>query len=249
MSSRRRRGARQTSASTCPAAPYLGGRRPCSAKCSAGHYLTLCRERDTLLDCHELCQRAECGDWQAVRALAQRGAGRRQRSADHEHLLALGDDIYGPRVLRADATALALNGIMVGPRSDLARVRDECAARLRFVLARDQEHADLYRRRLAHLDHLVLDGDEVQAGLLGVAGLQQRILDAADHGDFEQVDRLSAAILEATSQHEPGALRVARLLERPPRTIAGFSDTTVARARALGLTAVTLDADDALNGT
>lgn len=212
-------------------------------------YLVLCRERDNLSGlAKELRQRAERGDWQGVHALAQSGTGCRQRSADHEHLLALGDAVYGPRVLRADATALALNGIMVGPRSDLARVRDESAARLRFVLARDQERADFYRVRLAHLDDLVLDGDEPPGGLLNVAGLQQRILDAADHGDFEQVDRLSAAILEATSQHEPGPLRVARVLERPARTIAaGFSDTTVARARALGLTPVTLDADEALN--
>jgi hypothetical protein len=90
----------------------------------------------------------------------------------------------------------------------------------------------------------------VRGGLPNVAALQQRILDAADHGDFEQVDRLSAVILDATSRHEPDAPRAAaRPLEGPPRAVAGgFSDATVERGRALGLTAVTLDADEALNG-
>ena len=213
-------------------------------------YLPLRRERDRLPGlARELRSVAESGNWEQVRTLAQQGVYGQQRISDHQRLLLLGDAVYGPRVLHADATALALSGIMVQPTSHLGRVRDDCIARLRFVLAHDVASAALYTARLAHLAGLEIVADEAAGLLPNAADLRQRVLEAADQGDFQQADRLSAAIIDAGSRNVSGRLRAPRASDGRMQMLAStFSDATGLLARDLGMSAVTLASDEALDG-
>lgn len=217
---------------------------------TAEQYLGLHRKRESLPGlAGELRQVAERGEWPQVRALAQRGVRDRQRIAESQRLLSLGDAVYGPRVLQADATALALSGIIVQPTSHLGRVRDDCLVRLRFLLANDGEVADLYRARLAHFEGLEVVADKALGAVVNAADLQRRILEAADKGDFDQVERLSGAIVDAAPDNAPARIRAARPAASLVETLAAdFPDPVVRGAADLGLSAATLAVDGALNG-
>ena len=213
-------------------------------------YRTLRRERDSLPSlAKELRREAERGDWTKVRALAQRGAHDRQRIADSQRLVALGDAVYGPRGFHADASALALSGMIVQPTSHLGHARDECVDRLRFLIGNDREQAEYYRARLAHFEGLEVVADESLGTVVNAADLQHRILEAADRGDFDQAERLTAAILDATPESRLGRIRAPRPdASLVQALVAELPEVAVRRARDLGLSAVTLTADDALNG-
>lgn len=211
-------------------------------------YTVLSRENRILSDLATQLRRvAERGDWQAVHSVAQQAAGIQQHAADHQRLLGLCEAVYGPRVLHADAAALALNGIAVHAPGDLHPLREDCLERLRIALAHDGEGADLYRARMAHFDALALRVTCGEQPVNEVADLQQRILRAAERRDFQAADRLSTAILDALSRngvHGRPAVRAA--LEASSTGSASFSDATVERARAVGLSLVALDAERAL---
>ena len=217
---------------------------------SEDRYRALRRDRESLPGvARALHQAAEHGDWQRVRALAQEGLRDRQRIAANERLLSLGDAVYGLRVLHAEPAALALSGIVVQATSHLGRVRDEGVARLRFLLIHDEAQAELYRARLAHLESLEVVPDEAAGTVLNAANLQQRIMEAAEKEDFDQAERLSAAIIDAAPGNRPGRLRAPRpAVERMQVLTAELPTAAIGRARDLGLTAVTLPADGALNG-
>jgi hypothetical protein len=183
-----------------------------------------------------------------VRALARQGAWDRQHIIDSERLLALGDAVYEPRVFRANATALALSGIIVQPTSRLARVRDDCVAGLNFMLANDDEMEPFYRARLAHFEGLEIVADADFGSGEDAADLSLGILEAADRGDFEKAERLSTAILDAVPGNGPACIRAQRSATRlGERLAADLPDAAVRRARELGLTAVMLAADDDLS--
>ena len=164
-------------------------------------YRSLRREHDNFPEPGEGAS-PRSGAWELDEGAGTRAAGARdrQRIADSRRLVALGDAVYGPRELHADANALALSGMIVQPTSHLGHARDECLDRLRFLIGNDREQAELYRARLAHLEGL-----EVVAESLGTvpnaSDLHHRILEAADKGDFDQAERLTAAILDATPEH------------------------------------------------
>jgi hypothetical protein len=212
-------------------------------------YLALRHERAHLTAlARDLRHGAERGDWAAVRALAHRAARERQHLAEHERLLALGDVVYGPRAFVADADALALNGVIVQPSSRLARARARCLGWLRLLIAHDPAQAAFYRARLAHFERLEVVADVPGPATVSAGDIQRRIIAAADKGDFDEVERLSAAVLASLPEHRLGRVRVplppperARLLQAP------FADDVVRRARALGLAMVTVGDDDALN--
>jgi hypothetical protein len=213
-------------------------------------YLVLRGDRESLPSVAKaLHQAAERSDWQRVRALAEEGLRDRQRLADNERILSFGDAVYGPRVLHADAAALALSGVVVQATSHLGRVRDDGVARLRFALAHDDEQADLYRARLAHLESLEIVPDETAGTVVNAANLQQRILEAADREDFGEAERLSAAIINAAPGNRPGRLRAPRPAAGRIQVLAAeLPHAAIGRARDLGLSAVELPADGALNG-
>lgn len=215
---------------------------------SEERYRALCRDRDRLPGlAREVRRLAEGGEWSKVRALAHQGVRNRQRIKDNERILPLGDAVYGPRVFHADATALALSGIIVQPMAHLARKRDECVAGLRFVLANDDGMAQFYCARLAHLEGLEIVADETGAPVVTAADLQHRLLKAAEQGDFYQAERLSAAILEMVPGNRPAVVRAPRPGASLGLIAAEFPERAVRRARELGLAAVTLTMDKTLN--
>jgi len=212
-------------------------------------YRSLRREHDNFPNlAKELRREAELGNWTKAQALAQRGARDRQRIADSRRFVALGDAVYGPRELHADANALALSGMIVQPTSHLGHARDECLDRLRFLIGNDREQAEFYRARLTHFEGLEVVVESLGT-ITNASDLQHRILAAADKGDFDQAERLTAAILDATPETRLARIRASRpdahLVEA---LVSELPDTAVRRARDLGLSAVTLPADDALNG-
>lgn len=196
-------------------------------------YVALRRQRDNLPAlAKELRQGAERGDWSKVRALAEQGVRARQRIANSQRLLALGDAVYGSRVFHADATALALSGMIVQPTSHLGRARDECIDRLRFLIANDREQAEFYRARLAHFERLEVVADEALGTVVNAGDLRHRILEAADKGDFDQAERLSAAILDAAPGNSPARIRAPRPAASSVQTLAAeLPDVVVRRAQ------------------
>ncbi|MBX3023637.1 hypothetical protein KF840_01875 [bacterium] len=196
----------------------------------------------------ELRQGAERGDWATVRTLAQRGARDRHHLAAHQRLLALGDVVYGPRVFVADADALALSGLIVRPSAHLGRARDECVAWLRLLIARDRERADFYRARLAHFERLEVVADVAAPTPVSAGDVQRRIIEAAEKGDFDQAERLSAALLVAMPESRLARVRI----PLPPANLveslrAPFADDVARRAEALGLAMIAIADDGALN--
>lgn len=215
---------------------------------SEDQYLALQRDRDRGQRLATALRRAaERGDWLQVHALARQGLDDRRRTVDNAHLLALGDAVYGPREFRADATALALSGLVVQSTTQLARARDACRERLRFLIDHDPEQAERYRGRLRHFSELAVVVDDALGAAATAADLRQRVLDAAETGDLARVERLSAALID-TAGTPSGRIRVPR--PRTSRTqglVADFPAATVHRARALGLATVSLAANNALN--
>jgi hypothetical protein len=213
-------------------------------------YVALARERAGLHTLAKQLRRlAESGAWLQVRALAKRGITGVHQVSTNERLLAIADVLYEPRVLRADATALALSGATIQSTPRLGRAHEHRIARLRFALAYDPEGAALYRARLAHLESLTIVVAEADAPPIGGDVLQQRILAAADREDFEEADRLTAALIEAAARNEPGRLRAAPSSNGRMRVVADpFAPDTVRRADEFGLSAVSLSHDSAGEG-
>lgn len=213
-------------------------------------FLALRRDRDSLPVVTQTLRRgAERGDWERVRELAHRVAIDRRRVAANHRLLVLGEIVYGPRDFVVEPTALALSGLIVQPTSNLGRARDECIERLEFLIANDAQHTPRYRERLAHFQKLEVVADEDARTVLTGDHLQRRIVEAVDLGDFEQVERLSAAILDQAPENAPARFRA----PRPGASVAqslttAFPEAALRQSHALGLEAVSLAADGALNG-
>lgn len=216
---------------------------------SAEQYTALRREREHLVTlANDLRHGAERSDWPVVHSLAERGARERRHVAEHQRLLALGDVVYGPRAFVADATALALSGLIVQPSAHLGRARDQCLAWLRTAIARDADHAAFYRARLAHFERLEVIADVGAPATVNAGDVQRRIIEAAQKGDFEQAARLSAAVLETMPEHRLARVRIPLpTSDRIQLLRAPFDEAVVGRAAALGLGMMTVAADEALN--
>ena len=187
------------------------------------------------------------GEWRQVHSLAAVGARKRQLIADNAHLLALGDAVYAPRIFRCDPGGLALAGINLESGPALDAVRESCMTRLRFALSNDDAMADLYRGRLQHLSDGGAVADPTTRSSDDPTELKRRICEAATNEDFAAAERLSTALIEAATcarstvnGASPDNANVATSL------CAAFPDAAVERAHAMGLTAVTLQPDDAL---
>jgi hypothetical protein len=215
---------------------------------SEAQYRALSGERDALPGlAKQLHQLAERGEWSKVRSLARQGAWNRQHIIDSERLLSLGDAVYGPRMFRASAIALALNGILVQPTSQLARARADCIAGLNFLLAHDPEMQPFYRARLTRIERLDVVADPSFGSAAEADDLSRGILEAADQGDFARVERLSAVMVDMVPANRPARVRALDPATGPAEfLVAELPHTAVQRAAAVGLTAVTLASDDTL---
>ncbi len=216
---------------------------------SERQYRALCGERDALPGlAKQLHQLAERGEWSKVRDLARQGAQDRQHIVGSARLLFVGDAVYGPRVFRASAIALALSGIIVQPTSQLTRARADCIAGLSFLLASDPELQPFYRARLTYLEGLDVIADADVGSVTDATDLSRGILEAADHGDFEKVERLSAMMLDLARGNSPARVRTqGPTIGAAERLAAALPEAAELRANAFGLTAVTLAADSSIN--
>lgn len=212
-------------------------------------YHALCHERDGLTRlAKDLREVAERGDWSQARALAQHGVRSRQRISDHQRLLALGDALDAPRLFHANPTALALGGIVVEPMPHLGRVHETCIAQLRFLLINDAARAEFYRTRLAWFEDLHVHTDSEAQPAADPSDLHRRMIEAAEQSDFALAERLSTAIMGAAENTVRGRAGAAPAVARPLPTLAApFPDMVVQRAQHLGLSAVTLAADVAVD--
>jgi hypothetical protein len=217
---------------------------------NAPQYRALRRECEHLPRlAREVRELVERGDWAMARAAAKQAQRDRQRLADNQRLLALGDAVYGPRIVSADTNALAIGRIIPQPAAQLDRLRTACAAQLQLLLAHDADGAALYRARLKQLDGLTAVDDDTDATTLGAADLRQRIIEAAAGQRFDQVETLCTAALHAAPPPTPSRSSAGLRLADPDCPLAAaFPDAAVSRAEALGLRAVTVPADALLNG-
>lgn len=217
------------------------------ALCARNDYLHLRCERDELprvVD--ELRHATKRGDWSRVRLLADDAAGKKTRLAARQRVLEVADAVYGPRVLHAGPTALALNGVVSHPTAALERERSAVVDHLRLLATEDDDWADLYKSRAAHFGRLEVVADEQAGASVDAEGLRKRILTAVERADFDEVRRLTEAVVD--ERGKLGRTRVpvpsdgrANVLSTP------FPDGALARGRDLGLTAETLPTAASLN--
>jgi len=216
--------------------------------CTREQYVALQRDRDCLPRLtKELRQAVERGDWTQVRTVAQQAGQVRERLVADEPLLDIANTVYGPRALHADATALALSGVVVHPTANLVRARDATLDRLRFLVAHDSEWGPFYSERIAHFERLLVITDEHPGAMVDGAELQRRILQAVDKADFAQVKRLADAIV-TRSAGRAGHLHAPSPADASARELArAFPDIALPRAREIGLVAEVLPGKKRLN--
>jgi hypothetical protein len=217
--------------------------------CTRAQYLTLQRAQEQLPQIRQsLRSAAERDDWVEVRALAGRAAVSRDAVGGSQRLLQTADPIYGPRVLHVDPTTLALAGVLAQPAPALAIERERMLSQLRLLLVADAEDAAFYRTRLAHFEALQVVTEEPAGTGLGIAESRKQILQAAESGDFERVQRLVEAITTAQRDSYRGRLRLPRPVDlHAQQLVAILPEAAVRRARELGLSPETLAENGALN--
>jgi hypothetical protein len=160
----------------------------------------------------------------------------------------IAETVYSPRVLHVNANTLALNGVPVAPTADLRRERDAVVDSLRLLAAADRERRAFYCWRLAHFEVLPLVSPAEDHTKVESENLRQRILAAAQQGDFARVLGLLDSVSVTPSQtHFVGSPAVEPSPTRVERLIAPFPAAAVARARSLGLSLEWLPSEESLN--
>lgn len=217
------------------------------ALCTRDEYLGLHRERDDLPRLTgELRQATERGDWSRVRLLADDAAGKKSRLAAKERVLEVADAVYGPRILHAGATALALNGVVAHPTVALERERAAIVDHLHLLAAEDSDWRAFYTARAAHFERLEVVAEKEPGALADPDGVRKRILAAVERADFSEVRRLTEGIV-----NDRGKLGRTRVLVPPDGRAnvlsAPFPAAALARAADFGLTPETLPASPSLN--
>src|SRR5581483_9653693 len=214
--------------------------------CSRDEYLSLRREQDRLPHLtDELRQAAERGDWPRVRLLAEDAAAKKSRLAAKDRLLKVADAVYGSRILHADATALALNGVVAHPTVTLERERGAIVRHLERLAAEDGDWRAFYTGRAAHFKRLEVVSEGEPGTFVDADAVRKRILAAVERADFSEVRRLTYAIVN--ERGTLGRTRVPRPSDEQAEMLsAPFPTATLARAADLGLSPETLPASASL---
>lgn len=195
----------------------------------------------------ELRHASDQSDWPKVRTLAHQGAELRERLAAASQIFPLADAVYGPRSLHADATTLALSGVVAQPDSNLVRAREAVLDQLRLLTLQDREWARLYESRIEYFEQCRLVSGEPVGPMVDQSQLRQQILTAVAAGDFTRVQRLTDLVV-AESATSSGRLRAPRPSEDRVRELAArFPESAVDRAADLGLTMETVPHVSGLN--
>ena len=217
--------------------------------CTREQYLAQQRLEESLQRLQrQLRVAAEREDWEQVRTLAEQAAQGRERLAGDVQVLKIAEAVYGPRTLRPDPAALAFAGIVVSSGADMQKARAATLDQLRLLVEHDAERAAFYRNRLAQLERLQIASEQPASRSVDMAQLRRQIIQAVEKGDFAQVRQLTHAALNGNGRHDhrhdlqalPGV--DGRQVELTAALPAGV----VQRAGELGLTEVTLQADDRL---
>lgn len=194
----------------------------------------------------ELREATEQSDWSKVRTLAQRAAEIRERLATNAEIVPLAEAVYGPRSIHADATTLALSGVVAQPESSVSRARDVVIGELRTLATHDPQWASFYQSRIAHFERCKIVSSEDPRPMVDLMRLQQQILAAISAGDFGRVKRLADTV--PSERGTPTArLCAPRRVNHVHDLAAAFGQSTIDTARTLGLAVETLEAVSDLN--
>jgi hypothetical protein len=205
------------------------------ALCTREQYAALRRDKEHLPHvADELRQATERADWSRVRALAEHATAMQDRITAQQPALEAADAVYGPRILRAGPTALALNGVVAHPAASLERERTAVVAHLRLLAAADRDWRSLYEARAAHFGRLEVVADEQAGAAVDDEHLRKRVIAAVERGAFAEVRRLMETLLD--SRHRLSRTRVPVPRNgRADALAAPFPDRSADRARDLGL--------------
>ena len=216
--------------------------------CTRRQYRTLRHDHVSLPSLTaEIRHATEQGDWSKVRLLAQQAAAVRERLAAGGQILLIADAVYGPRLLHADATTLALSGVVALPHSNLARARDALLGQLETLAAQDSDWAAFYCSRAAHFALCRLVRGQNGGATLDVAELRQQILTAVAVGDFARVKRLTASSTAEDGEVWARLCAPEPVKESARELAAVFPPASPTRARELGLAMETLQGIGSLN--
>lgn len=210
-------------------------------------YLALRRDGEDLPRLQAALRQAiERAEWSHAHALAEEAAAKKDRVSSNEEILKLADAVYGPRILHAGPTALALNGIVAHPGSALERERLAIVGNLQLLAARDEGWKAFYRTRAEHFDRItVVEGHE--GPVVDRDELRRRVLGAVQSSDFSEVRRLT----EVLAENRPGAALRGRLTMPKGRRVEALAQalpaSAVPRGRELGLAAETLPPSVGIN--
>ncbi len=196
----------------------------------------------------DLRQATERKEWARVETLAREAAAADSRLVANASILPLSAAVYGPRLLRPDAAAFALGGVVATGDVTLRHARDEVLEELRWLKENDGDWRPFYDGRIEHFERLeILSGEELHP-TLDPDQLQRKILAAVADGDFSQVQRLARAIPTESSTGPASRVRASPPLRRRTEHLAlPLPPKALERARDLGLTATTMSPAESLN--
>jgi hypothetical protein len=218
-----------------------------SPLCDADEYEAMRRERLRLPQLtSELRQAVNRGAWPQVKALVEQADALRVRTAEANRLYEVAEAVYDPAPLGANATSLALSGVLARGSADLEGARDELLEKLRLLTERDSPWAAFYGARAAYFQELQLHHPERPQSAVDEEQIRRQVIEAVDRGNFAEAKRLTESV--GTAGGATGRFRAPRPAQARIQGIAApFPAHAVDRAREIGLVQEALPLAKSLN--
>jgi hypothetical protein len=186
-------------------------------------------------------------DWARVQELAGRAAGVRSLMEDKQAELEIAELVYGAAEVIIDPFSSVFDVLLGKTGQAKAGLRDELVAALNALEKTDGDWSSLYAGRRGYFAGLSISAGEPTTGKAtkgDVGQLQRRAVEAAEHGNVEELRRIAQEMLKTRATTEaasPTAERKASggpLATYPPALGEPFPREALERGRALGLAQV-----------
>jgi hypothetical protein len=182
-------------------------------------------------------------DWTQVQELTARATGLRHLLETKRGEMELAKDVYDAADVAIDPLSPGFDTLFATGEGGAAGVREELNTTLTALVQADPEWSDLYAQRQAYVAGLsLLPESGMQQGAGDSANeLQQRLQQAAEKGDLELLNRLSAEMLKISAKPSEQTTGGSHQTPTPQRCASSsaalakpFPASAVEPARALG---------------
>jgi hypothetical protein len=183
-------------------------------------------------------------NWSKVQELTGRASAVRGMLVDKQSELKLAEEVYGAPEVVIDPFSSAFDVLLSKTGQVKATLRSEAVAALSALEKADRDWISFYAGRRGYLAGLSISTSEPAKGKAtkdDVGQLQQRALEAAEHGNVDELQRIAQEMLKARPAAKsagPAAeqkVSAGPLLVYPSELGEPFPSEVVERARRLGL--------------